>query len=224
MPLQQSSMKWLATIAISAVLSGCATNPDGSTNDQQATVTQGAAFGAIMGGLLGAAVSDNRGRGALIGAAAGGVIGAGVGNSIAQRKAEYANEEDFLVEEIRRNQEFTQEADAQNDQLRQEIAQLDRESRQLERRYRAGKASRDALTQQKTRLEKQLAKAKQINSLAEQQLADTNQVYQESRQKRGPRDQYTQKLESNLVDLKETRQQSNQNVSNLQRIYDSMSI
>ncbi|NMQ19426.1 glycine zipper 2TM domain-containing protein [Candidatus Competibacter phosphatis] len=227
MHVHHSGTKWLVAVAIGATLSGCATNPDGTTNtnDQQATVAQGAVFGALVGGLLGAAVSgDNRGRGALIGAAAGGLIGAGIGSSIAERKAQYANEEDFLVAEIRRNQEFIQEADAQNRQLYQEIAQLDRESQRLARQYRAGKASRDALVQQKATVEKQLAKAKQINSLAEKQLADAEQVHQESQQKRGPQDQYTRQLESNLVELKETRQKSSQNVASLQRVYDSMSI
>ena len=225
MHVHHSGTKWLVAVAIGATLSGCATNPDGTTNDQQATVAQGAVFGALVGGLLGAAVSgDNRGRGALIGAAACSLIGAGIGSSIAERKAQYANEEDFLVAEIRRNQEFIQEADAQNRQLYQEIAQLDRESQRLARQYRAGKASRDALVQQKATVEKQLAKAKQINSLAEKQLADAEQVHQESQQKRGPQDQYTRQLESNLVELKETRQKSSQNVASLQRVYDSMSI
>ena len=206
-----------------SLLSSCATT-DGSTSDQQATAAQGAAFGAILGGLLGAAVSDNRATGALVGAAAGGLIGYGIGSSIAERKAQYANEEDFLIAEIQRNQEFAREAAAQNRQLRQEIAQLDRESQRVQREYRAGRTSRDAMTRQKASLEKQLAKAKQINSLAEKQLADADQVYKESRQARGPQDQYTRQLEQNLVELRETRQQSSQNVTSLQRIYDTMSI
>jgi len=55
-------------------------------------------------------------------------------------------------------------------------------------------------------------------------LADANQVYGETKQQRGPRDQYTQQLESNVVKLKETRQQSSQNVASLQQMYDTMSI
>ena len=177
----------------------------------------------MLGGLLGGAVS-HKGSGALVGAAAGGIIGAGIGSSVADRKAQYAREEDFLVAEIQRNQEFIAEADDQNRQLYQEIAQLDRESQRLAREYRAGKVTRDALASQKATLEKQLAKAKQINSLTEKQLADANEVYRESRQQRGPEDQYTQKLESNVVKLKETRQQSQENVARLQKVYDSMSI
>lgn len=221
---QHAGKSLLIAAALAGLLPGCATNPDGTTNDRQQTVAEGATVGAVLGALLGAAVSNNKASGALIGAAAGGLIGAGIGSSIADRKAQYATEEDFLVAEIRRNQEFIQEAAAQNRQLYQEIAQLDRESRRLEREYRAGRASRDALVRQKATVEKQLSKAKQINSLAEKQLSDANQVYDESRQKRGPRDQYTRQLETNLTGLKETRQESSQNVASLQKIYDSMSI
>ena len=204
--------------ALSIALAGCA-----GMDDQQTTVAQGAGVGALIGAGLGYAIGGNTSS-TLIGAAAGGLIGAGIGSSIAERKAQYAREEDFLVAEIQRNQDFIREANAENRQLYQEIARLDRESQRLARDYRAGKASRDALVRQRGTLEQQLAKAKKVNSLAEKQLADANEVYSESRQKRGSQDQYTQKLESNVVQLKETRQQSSQNVANLQKMYDSMSI
>lgn len=224
MPIDLSSKKSLiAAVVIGLSLQGCATTGD-ATKDQQATVTQGAVFGAVLGALVGAGVSKNKAAGALTGAAIGGLAGYLIGTSIAERKAQYANEEDFLVAEIKRNDQFIQEAADQNEQLYQEIAQLDRESRRLQKEYRAGKASQNTLTQQKASLEKQLAKAKQVNSLVEKQLSDADEVYTETRQKRGSQDQYTQKLETNVVKLKETKQQSSQNVANLQQIYDSMSI
>lgn len=213
----------ITTLLITVLLSACATNPDGTMNDQQRTVAEGAMAGVIVGGLLGAAIGDNR-RSALIGAAAGGIIGAGIGSSIAERKAQYATEEDFLIAEIQRNQDFIAEADAQNRQLYQEIARLDRESRRLAREYRAGRVSRDALSRQKASLEQQLAKAKKVRSLTEKQLADTQQVYQESRQKRGTEDQYTRQLETNLVQLRQAEEQSGQNVASLQQVYDNLSI
>ena len=218
--------KYLIATGVScAMLVGCATQPGGTMDDRQQTVAEGAVIGAVLGGLLGSAVSDrHKGRGALVGAAAGGLLGAGIGSSIADRKAHYSREEDFLVAEIQRNQDFIAEAVDQNLQLYQDIARLDRESQRLARDYRAGKATRDALASQRANLEQQLAKAKQINSLAEKQLADASEVHQESRQKRGARDSYTRQLESNVVQLKETRQQSAQNVSSLQRVYDSMAI
>ena len=210
MIIHHSSKQLLIASLVGSLLSGCA-----GMNDQQTTVAQGAGFGALLGAVAGQAIGGNT-RSTLIGAA--------VGSSIAERKAQYASEEDFLVAEIERNEEFIREADAENRQLYAEIDRLDRESRRLAREYRAGKASRDALVQQKSRVEKQLAKAKQVNQLAEKQLADANEVYGDSRQKRGSQDRYTRQLESNLVELKETRQKSSQNVASLQQIYDSMSI
>ena len=218
MAIHHSGKPLLIAALIGASLSGCA-----GMNDQQTTVAQGAGFGALVGAVAGQAIGGNT-RSTLIGAAAGGLIGAAVGSSVAERKAQYAREEDFLIAEIQRNEEFIREADAENRQLYAEIDRLDRESRRLAREYRAGKASRDALVQQRNSLEKQLAKAKRVNSLAEKQLADANAVYNESRQRRGPQDQYTRKLEANVAQLKETRQQSSQNVASLQQMYDSMSI
>ena len=218
MAIPHSGKSLLIAALIGASLSGCA-----GMNDQQVTVAQGAGVGALLGAVAGQAIGGDT-RSTLIGAAVGGLIGAGIGSSIAERKAQYANEEDFLNAEIARNQEFIREADAENRQLYAEITRLDRESRRLAREYRAGKASRNALVQQKSGLEKQLSKAKQVNSLAEKQLADANAVYSESKQKRGPQDRYTRKLESNVVQLKETQQKSSQNVASLQNIYDSMSI
>jgi len=218
MIIHHSSKQLLIASLVGSLLSGCA-----GMNDQQTTVAQGAGFGALLGAVAGQAIGGNT-RSTLIGAAAGGLIGAAVGSSIAERKAQYASEEDFLVAEIERNEAFIREADAENRQLYAEIDRLDHESRRLAREYRSGKASRDALVQQKSRVEKQLAKAKKVNSLAEKQLADANEVYGDSRQKRGSQDQYTRQLESNLVKLKETRQKSSQNVASLQSMYDSMSI
>ena len=218
MSIDHPGKRRIIAAALSLALAGCA-----GMDDQQTTVAQGAGVGALIGAGLGYAIGGNTSS-TLIGAAAGGLIGAGIGSSIAERKAQYAREEDFLVAEIQRNQDFIREANAENRQLYQEIARLDRESQRLARDYRAGKASRDALVRQRGTLEQQLAKAKKVNSLAEKQLADANEVYSESRQKRGSQDQYTQKLESNVVQLKETRQKSSQNVANLQKMYDSMSI
>jgi hypothetical protein len=112
--------------------------------------------------------SATTGAGArLIGAAAGGLIGAGIGSSIADRKAQYARRGRFPGRGNPAQSGVHRGGRCRERQLYQEIARLDRESQRLAREYRAGKATRDALAGQKATLEKQLAKAKQINSLAE---------------------------------------------------------
>lgn len=112
-------------------------------------------------------------------------IGAGIGSPVADRKAQYARQEDFLVAEIRRNEEFIREADAENRKLYQDIAQLDRESRRLARDYRSGKVSRDALVRQKATVEKQLATAKKSTHWLNNNWRSANQVYGETKQQRG---------------------------------------
>jgi FtsZ-binding cell division protein ZapB len=208
----------LIATAISVSLSGCA-----GMSDQETTVAQGAGVGALVGAGIGYAIGGDA-PSALIGAATGGLIGASIGSTIAERKAQYANEEDFLIAEIELNEEFIGEAETENRQLQAEIDRLDRESQRLAQEYQAGKASRDALVRQKASLEEQLAKAKKIDALVDKRLTDASSVYNETRQKRGSQDQYAQQLESSVVKLKETRQQSTQNVTNLQQMYDRMSI
>ena len=213
-----STKPLLISVLIGSLLPGCA-----SMDDQQTTVAQGAGVGALLGAGLGYAITGDR-RGVLAGAAVGGLAGAAVGSTVADRKAQYANQEDFLVAEIQRNEDFIREADAENRQMYAEIEDLDRESRRLAQQYRAGKASRNTLIGQRNRLENQLAKAKKINSLAERQLADAKTVHQDSQRQRGAQDRYTRKLESNVVQLTETRQRSERNVANLQQMYDRLSI
>jgi len=64
--IQQIGKTPLAVLLASTILSGCATNPDGTMNDRQQTVAEGAVVGAVLGGLLGGAVS-HKGSGALVG-------------------------------------------------------------------------------------------------------------------------------------------------------------
>ena len=118
MPTHHAGKSLFIAIVTGALLVGCATNPDGTMSDRQQTVAEGAVVGALLGGLIGGAAS-NKPSGALAGAAIGGIIGAGIGSSVADRKAQYAREEDFLVAEIQRNEEFIAEADAENRQLYQ---------------------------------------------------------------------------------------------------------
>lgn len=70
-------------------LGSCTTTTDPYTRDEKTSNTvKGAGLGAIIGGVLGAAVNKkDRGKGALIGAVAGGAIGGGVGNYMDNQEA-----------------------------------------------------------------------------------------------------------------------------------------
>jgi outer membrane lipoprotein SlyB len=65
-----------ATVAIGLALTGCATNPYGSSSNNSGNrALVGAGAGAVAGALVGAAVGDPV-SGAAVGAVAGGVVGA----------------------------------------------------------------------------------------------------------------------------------------------------
>ena len=83
--------KWFAKVivglsAVAMLTSGCATNPDGSTEWQRTAIGSigGAALGAGVGALIG---GTHRGRNAAIGGLTGAVIGGGIGNYMDRQAA-----------------------------------------------------------------------------------------------------------------------------------------
>ncbi|MCB9960315.1 MAG: glycine zipper 2TM domain-containing protein [Rhodospirillaceae bacterium] len=106
------------------------------------TIGEGAIAGAIVGGILGALVSDdNRLAGAAIGAAAGAVVGGGAGYFVAVQNEDYASQEDRLEAEIAaaqqdvaRYREIVRTTQQVVDQHKARIAQLNAQ-------YRSGQVS-----------------------------------------------------------------------------------
>lgn len=79
--------------ALGVGLTSCTTTNPYTGEQQVSKTTQGAAIGAVSGGLLGAVIGNNRGgrkaeKGAAWGAAAGALLGAGIGNYMDQQEAE----------------------------------------------------------------------------------------------------------------------------------------
>jgi outer membrane protein OmpA-like peptidoglycan-associated protein len=76
-----------AVAAVTLLASGCATNPDGSTEWQRTAIGSlgGAALGAGVGALVGG--KSHRGRNAAIGGLTGAVVGGGVGNYMDRQAA-----------------------------------------------------------------------------------------------------------------------------------------
>ena len=135
----------ITLVVVLCLLSGCAATggaPDSSstTDDAEQTKAEGTALGALLGGLVGAATgaavdSKNRGRGAAIGlgigAVGGGVAGNMYGKNAAQRKQQYANEEDRLDEEITALKGYNDELDTRNTECYTKIQELKRRVRNL---------------------------------------------------------------------------------------------
>jgi uncharacterized protein YcfJ len=135
-------MKTSAAIMILISLSGCA-------NDQQRTVTQGTAIGAVGGAIAGAGLGALTGLavgggntqsiingmiiGGATGAAAGGYAGYKWGQQVAIRKSEYASSEAYLQANIAQAQLVTAAARKENAILTSKIAGYNRRIAELSR-------------------------------------------------------------------------------------------
>lgn len=133
--MRSSLTKTIALFVALCFLSGCAAKGGGNsaTEDETRTKTEGTAMGAVLGGLVGAAAgaaldSGNRGRGALIGAGigalAGGAAGYAYGSNVAERKKQYASEEDRLDGEIDVVRRYNTDLEQQNLAMENDIKDL----------------------------------------------------------------------------------------------------
>lgn len=186
------------------LLTGCLQ----SMPDQQRTQVEGAAAGAVMGGLLGYAV--DRERGAAVGAVVGGGVGFWVGHEIAKRKQGFATTEAFLDAEIARVAEYNRNTQAYNRQTRQEITRLEREVDTLQAQYAAGRIQRDRLENRRSQLQRRLQTSRELETTLAREHEVQVAILEEQRTTRKGNDPYMQKLthevntlQANLETLRE---------------------
>ncbi len=152
--------------AITLSLSGCA------MTDGARTKLEGTGLGAVAGGALGYLIGGR--DGAAVGAILGGGVGYVVGNNVAQRKQQYASLEDGLDGEIAYYSELNRSVASTNQQISQEIAQLDKQTRRLRQQYRSGTINKKQMLSQKAAIHKQLQKNKKY-------VADLSEKYRQDR-------------------------------------------
>ncbi len=210
--MTRSMVKSPSITLLAALLTvGCQSNPSqsddsgysstsSSEEDASRTRTEGAVFGAVIGGLLGAAIGDS--EGALIGAAVGAGAGYLIGDEIAERKQNYAREEDFLDAEIASARQYNAATAKYNNKMRGEIAQLDKRTRLLESRYKAGLASRNELERERGNVQQQIASANKVHENVKKEYEIKVAVLQEQKQKRGAGSPYVQQLQREITELK----------------------
>lgn len=158
--------------ATSLLFSSCANTSDGRLTQAQGTGI-GAAGGAVLGGLIGAA-SGNWEQGALIGAAAGGLGGFAYGTHVANQKAKYKSTEEWLDACIAQAETKRKAAAAYNRKLDGRIATL-------QQRVRNAKASgnRQELQQLKQEIRQERSQAeKQVNNIHSEVKAQNTAISQ----------------------------------------------
>jgi len=78
-----------SVLSTSILISGCA------ATDRQATEGEATATGALVGALIGGIIGDSK-KGVAIGAAVGAIAGSVYGKHVADKKEEYASNEDYM--------------------------------------------------------------------------------------------------------------------------------
>ncbi|MGB5158070.1 MAG: YMGG-like glycine zipper-containing protein [Desulfobacterales bacterium] len=145
--MKRNCLKFVAVFIMICMVSGCATMDDSTRTKAEGTGV-GAATGAIVGGLLGQVIGHDT-KSTLIGAAIGAAVGGGAGylagNTVAERKKKYANEEDRLDGEINIVAGYNNDLKSYNLQTSARIKDLDQQVADLKCRYLEGKVQVSSL-------------------------------------------------------------------------------
>jgi cell division protein FtsB len=168
-----------------ALMGGCA-----SMTDRQQTQAQGAAVGTAGGAAVGAALGaifggkDGAIIGASVGAGMGLLAGAVYGTHVANQKAKFANEEDYLNAVIASAQQINNETRQYNASLAKEINDFDSDTRQLVRQYNQKLVSKKILEDKQrvvvAKLFEAEAQLKKVKNELNSQSKVLNQVQDQS--------------------------------------------
>ena len=114
-----------AVLTAALTLTGaCANISNDSTRTKTEGTLAGAGIGAVLGAAIGAALGGRDGalKGAAIGAGVGALSGFAYGTSVANKKADYASEEEWLSACLAETQNTNQQAAAYNSRLKTSLA------------------------------------------------------------------------------------------------------
>ncbi len=196
-----------------AVAPGCANIKDDSTRTTTEGGITGAAVGAGVGAIFGAIVGGGRGAaiGAGIGAVAGGVTGVAVGKHIANKKAEYASREDWLDACITQARTVNEQTVAYNEQLKTEIAALDKQSTQLAADYKRKSVNKEQLVAENKAIQDRKAQVDATIAQLEEEVASQKSVVADARagnndQEAGIIEREIAKMETQIAQLKQDSQ------------------
>ena len=213
--------RWISGfLIIPLLMGGCASMQDKQKTQVQGTVL-GAAIGATLGAIIGNQMGDSR-KGAILGAMVGGMGGLAYGDHVANKKAQFAKQEDYLDACIAQTRKVHDETQQYNAALQQQIAALDTQSQQLMASYQQQQAARGDVVNMKRQLQDKLAEAQQNLKKVNGEIMIERQVLaQESKTPAGDR---LGQLETQINQLEQQKAQLTEQTQRLAAINNRMSV
>lgn len=205
--------KILCTLLIVPImLTGCSS----TMSDKQQTQAQGAGFGAILGAVAGAIIGnqlDNPAAGALIGGALGAAAGGAYGTHVANRKADFASQEDYLNACIDEAYQRYVDAKSYNESLTAEVASLQDELNRLQATAEVTKDDASAFASLKETLKIRQTEAQQQLDALSDEIAVQRQVL--AQEQKGGGGKQLSVLEEQIANLEKQKAQLEQSTMQL---------
>ncbi len=196
--------EFVTVLMIAAFVAGCA-----GMSDSRRTKTEGTAAGAGIGAVVGAAAGQIFGRdtestviGAALGAAIGGGAGWVYGNHVANKKAQYASQEDYLNACIASARQVNNETRQYNASLRTEISRLNQEIDLLVAKNRQNRSYRNQLARKREEVQQKQTDANNRLQRAQDEVAIQKEVL--SREKGGGSSNEVRALDQEIARLEQT--------------------
>lgn len=214
--------KVVSSVLLVTLLSGCAgimerLQQGNKAGDKDQTVAEGAVQGGVTGALLGAlvgyAIDGERGAktGAIIGAGVGLIGGAAYGNHVANQRAKFASEEEYLNACITEADQYNKKLRQYNAALQDEIATLRAQVNQLVDAYNRGKVTKADLQDAKKTVDARHAEAQQALKRTQDEVKIQKEVYQkeqrQSKQQLAQLDGQIKQLEQSAAELERQTQE-----------------
>ncbi|MDL2267276.1 hypothetical protein LJC46_04725 [Desulfovibrio sp. OttesenSCG-928-G15] len=203
---------------------GCANIKDDKTRTKTEGTLVGGGLGAAIGAGIGALVGGKKGAliGAGIGTGVGAAVGFGVGTHIANKKAEYASEEDWLdacISEAQKSNEILKE---HNRELSAELKTLEKQTAALQKSYASKKSTKAQLSAEKKKIDQRLKNSQQMASAANTEIQEQGKALADARSS-GKKAQAA-KLEAQINSLKKQKQQLEDNNRKLTAMSSRLSV
>ncbi len=168
-------------------MAGCTGIQDERTRTQTEGTVVGSGIGAGIGAVIGGLSGGHRGalQGAGIGAVVGGIGGFLTGRHIANKKSEYASQEDWLDDSIAAARQTNSDVARYNTGLRQEIDQLDQESARLIADYEDYQADGSALAAEHKKVQEYRQQLRSDIASLKEEIAANRQIVEDVQAERG---------------------------------------